>query len=103
MAKDLESATDGGGRMTRWHGRHDELQQAISQALNQAQEVGHCTFQLPSQTQPHNTPMPRTKFIAESERCPGHTHVLLVTTGSVASIKVPLMVKEFLKVSPLGS
>ncbi|KIM55245.1 hypothetical protein SCLCIDRAFT_1221278, partial [Scleroderma citrinum Foug A] len=40
--------------------------------------------------------MPR-KFIAESERCPGHTHVLLVTTGSVASIKALLIVKEFLK------
>jgi len=42
------------------------------------------------------------KFIAESERFPGHTHVLLVTTGSVASIKAPLIVEEFLKVSPLG-
>ncbi|KAI6138769.1 flavoprotein [Pisolithus tinctorius] len=42
--------------------------------------------------------MPRTReFIAESERSPDHTHVLLVTTGSVASIKAPLIVKELLR------
>ncbi|KAF8627370.1 hypothetical protein AX17_006185 [Amanita inopinata Kibby_2008] len=35
-------------------------------------------------------------FVAESERSPGHTHVLLITTGSVASIKAPLIVKELL-------
>jgi hypothetical protein len=33
-------------------------------------------------------------FVAESERRPNHTHVLLITTGSVASIKAPLIVKE---------
>ncbi|KAF8158066.1 flavoprotein [Crassisporium funariophilum] len=33
-------------------------------------------------------------FIAEVERRLGHIHVLLVTTGSVASIKAPLIVKE---------
>ncbi|TFK73632.1 flavo protein [Pluteus cervinus] len=38
--------------------------------------------------------MPR--FTAESERIEGHTHVLLITTGSVASIKAPLIVKELL-------
>ncbi|KAF8742613.1 hypothetical protein AX14_003246 [Amanita brunnescens Koide BX004] len=37
-----------------------------------------------------------TRFVAESERVPGHTHVLLITTGSVASIKAPLIVKELL-------
>lgn len=37
-------------------------------------------------------------FVAESERCPNHTHVLLITTGSVASIKAPLIVKELLSV-----
>lgn len=42
--------------------------------------------------------MPWTReFIAESERSPDHTHVLLVTTGSVASIKAPLIVKELLR------
>lgn len=38
-------------------------------------------------------------FVAESERSPNHTHVLLITTGSVASIKAPLIVEELLKVS----
>ncbi|KAI6044827.1 flavoprotein [Pisolithus marmoratus] len=42
--------------------------------------------------------MPRTReFVAESERSPDCTHVLLVTTGSVASIKAPLIVKELLR------
>ncbi|CAA7262922.1 unnamed protein product [Cyclocybe aegerita] len=35
-------------------------------------------------------------FVAEAERRPGHTHVLLITSGSVASIKAPLIVKELL-------
>lgn len=43
--------------------------------------------------------MPR-QFIAELERLPDHTHVLLITTGSVASIKAPLIVRELLKVGP---
>ncbi|KAI6122472.1 flavoprotein [Pisolithus croceorrhizus] len=42
--------------------------------------------------------MPWTReFVAQSERSPHHTHVLLVTTGSVASIKAPLIVKELLR------
>ncbi|KAL1950439.1 hypothetical protein VTO73DRAFT_5563 [Trametes versicolor] len=36
------------------------------------------------------------KFVAEDERTPGNTHVLLITTGSVASIKAPLIVAELL-------
>ncbi|KAI0357537.1 flavoprotein [Trametes cingulata] len=36
------------------------------------------------------------KFVAENERVPGCTHVLLMTTGSVASIKAPLIVAELL-------
>ncbi|KAI0667733.1 flavoprotein [Trametes maxima] len=36
------------------------------------------------------------KFVAEQERTPGYTHVLLMTTGSVASIKAPLIVAELL-------
>lgn len=39
------------------------------------------------------------KFVAEDERTPGNTHVLLITTGSVASIKAPLIVAELLAVS----
>ncbi|KAF8073900.1 flavoprotein [Lyophyllum atratum] len=35
-------------------------------------------------------------FIAEHEREPGFVHVVLITTGSVASIKAPLIVKELL-------
>ncbi|KAF8120594.1 flavoprotein [Boletus edulis] len=42
--------------------------------------------------------MPRL-FIAELERTPDHTHVLLITTGSVASIKAPLIVQELLRYS----
>jgi hypothetical protein len=37
-------------------------------------------------------------FIAAENRLEGHTHVLLITTGSVASIKAPLIVGELLKV-----
>lgn len=37
-------------------------------------------------------------FIAEQERVEGFTHVLLITTGSVASVKAPLIVEELLKV-----
>jgi phosphopantothenoylcysteine decarboxylase len=37
-------------------------------------------------------------FVAANERQDGYTHVLLIATGSVASIKVPLIVKELLRV-----
>ena len=46
--------------------------------------------------------MPR-QFVAELERSPDHTHVLLITTGSVASIKAPLIVRELLRVSTPSS
>ncbi|KAK1226158.1 hypothetical protein PQX77_010869 [Marasmius sp. AFHP31] len=36
-------------------------------------------------------------FIASKERTEGYTHVLLITTGSVASVKAPLIVQELLK------
>jgi phosphopantothenoylcysteine decarboxylase len=39
-------------------------------------------------------------FVAEKERTPGHIHVLLITTGSVASIKAPLIISELLSVRP---
>ncbi|CAL1706965.1 unnamed protein product [Somion occarium] len=38
----------------------------------------------------------RQNFVAAQEREDGHTHVLLITTGSVASIKAPLIVSELL-------
>ncbi|KAH9936590.1 flavoprotein [Fomitopsis serialis] len=38
--------------------------------------------------------MNKRTFVAEQERTEGHTHVLLITTGSVASIKAPLIVTE---------
>ena len=41
------------------------------------------------------------QFIAASERAVGHVHVLLITTGSVASVKAPLIVSELLKVGSL--
>ena len=37
-------------------------------------------------------------FIAAEYRREGYTHVLLITTGSVASIKAPRIVGELLKV-----
>ncbi len=37
-------------------------------------------------------------LVANDERAEGHTHVLLITTGSVASVKAPLIVRELLKV-----
>ncbi|ETW81354.1 hypothetical protein HETIRDRAFT_417507 [Heterobasidion irregulare TC 32-1] len=39
---------------------------------------------------------PGEPFTASSRRISGHTHVLLITTGSVASVKAPLIVKELL-------
>ncbi|KAI4528020.1 flavoprotein [Schizophyllum commune] len=39
----------------------------------------------------------RTAFVAQDEREEGFTHVLLITTGSVASVKAPLIVKQILK------
>ncbi|KAF7300676.1 flavoprotein [Mycena chlorophos] len=36
-------------------------------------------------------------FTAETERADGFTHVLLITTGSVASVKAPLIVEELLR------
>ncbi|KAI0270742.1 flavoprotein [Gloeopeniophorella convolvens] len=40
--------------------------------------------------------MPR-RFLAAANKREGFTHVLLITTGSVASIKAPLIVEELLK------
>ncbi|EMD40190.1 hypothetical protein CERSUDRAFT_151213 [Gelatoporia subvermispora B] len=40
--------------------------------------------------------MARRTFVAEQEHKPGYTHVVLITTGSVASIKAPLIVAELL-------
>ncbi|OCH85768.1 flavo protein [Obba rivulosa] len=40
--------------------------------------------------------MAHRTFVAEQERKPGCTHIVLITTGSVASIKVPLIVDQLL-------
>ena len=40
----------------------------------------------------------KQQFVAESERTEGFTHVVLITTGSVASVKAPLIVSELLAV-----
>lgn len=37
-------------------------------------------------------------FVAQDHRVDGYVHILLITTGSVASVKAPLIVKELLKV-----
>ncbi|OCB87739.1 flavo protein [Sanghuangporus baumii] len=41
--------------------------------------------------------MSSTVFQAGAERIPGGVHILLIATGSVASIKVPLIVADLLK------
>jgi phosphopantothenoylcysteine decarboxylase len=41
------------------------------------------------------------RFVADQNRAEGLVHILLVATGSVASIKVPLIVQELLSVSIL--
>jgi hypothetical protein len=46
-----------------------------------------------------NVQVADTTFVANTARRADHTHVLLVTTGSVASIKAPLIVRELLSVS----
>ncbi|THH20593.1 hypothetical protein EW146_g801 [Bondarzewia mesenterica] len=38
----------------------------------------------------------KSQFLASSSRIPEHTHILLITTGSVASIKAPFIVEELL-------
>jgi hypothetical protein len=38
----------------------------------------------------------RVPFIASEHRKPSHTHLVLITTGSVASIKAPLIVSSLL-------
>jgi hypothetical protein len=45
-----------------------------------------------------HTGMTKQPFIAEAEREDGFTHILLITTGSVASVKAPLIVSELLLV-----
>lgn len=42
-----------------------------------------------------------TVFEAAAERTPNFIHVVLMLTGSVASVKAPLIVAELLKVSTL--
>jgi len=42
-------------------------------------------------------------FVASAERILGYTHVILIITGSVASIKAPQIVHELLEVRRLGS
>jgi len=40
-------------------------------------------------------------FVAEQERSENSTHVLLIATGSVASVKAPLIVERLLQVGSL--
>ena len=42
--------------------------------------------------------MSSVPFEATAERIPGGTHVVLIVTGSVASVKALLIVSELLKV-----
>lgn len=43
-----------------------------------------------------------SQFVAEENRTEGSVHVVLIVTGSVASIKVPLIVRELSSVGFLG-
>jgi len=43
-----------------------------------------------------------SRFVADKNRAEGSVHVLLIATGSVASIKVPLIVQELHSVSLLA-
>ncbi|KAF9013192.1 flavoprotein [Cyathus striatus] len=43
-----------------------------------------------------SSPSSPRSFVAENERSAAHVHVLLITTGSVASVKAPLIAKELL-------
>ena len=47
---------------------------------------------------PHKPTMTKQPFVANTQRKEGFTHVLLITTGSVASVKAPLIVSELLSV-----
>jgi phosphopantothenoylcysteine synthetase/decarboxylase len=41
--------------------------------------------------------MSALKFTAAANRTPGHLHIVLIATGSVASVKLPFIVEELLK------
>ncbi|CAG7847489.1 SubName: Full=Related to SIS2 protein (Cycle-specific gene control) {ECO:0000313/EMBL:CCA75377.1} [Serendipita indica DSM 11827] len=41
--------------------------------------------------------MSTESFTAVANRTPGHVHIVLIATGSVASVKIPLIVKELLQ------
>lgn len=42
--------------------------------------------------------IPATVFTADAAREEGYLHVVIISTGSVASVKIPLIVEELLKV-----
>jgi phosphopantothenoylcysteine decarboxylase len=46
--------------------------------------------------------MSHRQFVAKNERLDGYTHVLLITTGSVASVKAPRIVSALLQVRVLS-
>lgn len=41
----------------------------------------------------------RERFVAEKQRQPGKVHLVLISTGSVASIKIPLIWEALMRVS----
>ncbi|KAL1672836.1 flavoprotein [Schizophyllum commune] len=47
-------------------------------------------------------PPSKCTFVAQNEREEGFTHVLLITTGSVASVKAPMIGKQLLQVRILS-
>lgn len=68
------------------------LEMSRESAMYRAEMEGHSTVS--SQIQ---SSLPPT-FTAADNRSPNHLHIVLIATGSVASIKIPLIVEELLKV-----
>ncbi|KAF3308035.1 hypothetical protein TWF173_001969 [Orbilia oligospora] len=57
---------------------------------------------MPPHASPSDIPTPQTAFKASSHASDGKTHILLAATGSVASIKIPLILAALSKYSNIS-
>ncbi|KAF3152781.1 hypothetical protein EYR41_009136 [Orbilia oligospora] len=57
---------------------------------------------MPPHASPSDIPTPQTAFKASSHASDGKTHILLAATGSVASIKIPLILSALSKYSNIS-
>ncbi|KAK6510065.1 hypothetical protein TWF481_004778 [Arthrobotrys musiformis] len=57
---------------------------------------------MPPHASPSDIPTPKTAFKASSHASDGKTHILLAATGSVASIKIPLILSSLSKYSNIS-